>query len=133
MNHESSDTDDRHVEGHPNVKYFSIFIALCVCTLLSVLFDLIHLPPILLITLVLAVATAKALFVITYFMHLKFEGRWKYTILTPTVILAMGLVVGLAPDIGMSYYARDVPQAGWTESHSHHKEGEATPQNKTSH
>ncbi len=104
------DTLKEHVEGHPQVHYFSIFIALCVCTLLSVAFDLVHLPGLLLVVLVLAVAMAKALYVLTYFMHLKFEGGWKYIILAPTVILSLGLVVGLAPDIGMHYYVRDIPR-----------------------
>jgi len=114
------DTLNEHVDGHPNVKYFSIFIALCVCTILSVLFDLIHLPSLILVTLVLAVATAKALYVMIYFMHLKFEGKWKYIVLAPTVILALGLIVGLGPDIGMQYYSRDIPQAKWSQQQHHH-------------
>ena len=52
------------------------------------------------LVLVLSVATAKALFVMMYFMHLKFEGRWKYVLLSPTVILAIGLPLALLPDIG---------------------------------
>ncbi len=116
------DTQHEHVDGHPSVKYFSIFVALCVCTLLSVLFDVIHLPPALLVSLVLAVAVAKALYVLTYFMHLKFEGKWKFVILAPTVILAIGLVIGLAPDIGMRYYVRDIPQVKWlSEQETPHK------------
>ncbi|WP_437185683.1 cytochrome C oxidase subunit IV family protein [Planctomicrobium sp. SH668] len=98
-------------ESHPNVKYFSIFLALCLCTAFSVALDLIHLSPILLVVLVLAVAVAKAIFVMTYFMHLKFEGKWKFLILAPTAILAVGLVIALAPDIAMEYYTDDSPQA----------------------
>jgi len=45
-----------------------------------------------------------------YFMHLKFEGAWKYVILLPTAILACGLPLALAPDIGLHYYTTDVPQ-----------------------
>jgi cytochrome c oxidase subunit 4 len=104
------DTQNKQIDGHPTVHYFSIFVALCVCTLLSVILDLIHLPKLLLVGLVLSVAVAKALFVMTYFMHLKFEGKWKFIVLAPTVILALGLVTGLTPDIGMRYYDRDTPQ-----------------------
>ena len=45
-----------------------------------------------------------------YFMHLKFEGRWKYLLLAPTVSLAMGLPLALLPDIGVHYYTPPAPQ-----------------------
>ncbi len=91
-------------------NYFLIFVALCVCTVVSVATDLVHLPGrYTLATIVLAVAVAKALFVVTYFMHLKFEGRWKFLLLTPTLILAFGLPLALLPDIGIHYYQ-------WTEA-----------------
>jgi cytochrome c oxidase subunit 4 len=96
--------------GHHHVNYLAVFIALCICTLLSIAFDIIHMPKTLTVALVLAVACAKALFVMTYFMHLKFEGGWKFIILAPTAILAVGLMVALAPDIGLHYYTLDVPQ-----------------------
>lgn len=108
---------DEHTAGH-NVWYFGVFLALCVLTGVSVLCDLIHIPvhrfhginP-LLAAMVLAVATAKAFFVMTRFMHLKFEGRWKFLLLTPTVILAMGLPLALLPDVGVHYYTTDIPQS----------------------
>jgi len=100
-----------HLEAHPRVNYFIIFIALCLCTALSVFLDLVEISPLLLVFLVLAVATAKALFVMTYFMHLKFEGRWKFVVLSPTAILAMGLMIALSPDLAMHYYVNEAPQA----------------------
>ena len=102
---------DDHAHAHPHVNYFGVFIALCVCTALSVIFDVVHLTPALLVFLVLAVACAKATFVMTYFMHLKFEGAWKFIILFPTAILAVGLMVALAPDMAMHYYDNDAAQA----------------------
>lgn len=102
---------DDHLDAHPRVNYFAIFIALCICTAISVLLDIIHITPIVLVVLVLSVAVAKALFVLTYFMHLKFEGRWKFLILAPTAILAIGLVIALTPDMAMHYYTNDAPQA----------------------
>jgi cytochrome c oxidase subunit 4 len=100
---------DEHGGHHAN--YFAVFIALCICTGLSVMFDLVHIPSKkLLIVLVLSVAVAKALFVMTYFMHLKFERAWKYVLLAPTIILAMGLPLALLPDVGVHYYTIDVPQ-----------------------
>jgi cytochrome c oxidase subunit 4 len=113
--------DDMEVHaGHHHVNYLAVFIALCICTLLSIVFDIVHLPKSVTVALVLAVAVAKATFVLTYFMHLKFEGAWKYIILAPTAILAVGLMVALAPDIGLHYYTPDVPQIRALEDRGDH-------------
>jgi cytochrome c oxidase subunit 4 len=109
-----------HAQGHHHVNYMAVFIALCICTLLSIAFDIIHMPKSLTVALVLAVACAKATFVLTYFMHLKFEGGWKYIILAPTAILAVGLMIALAPDIGLHYYTPDVPQIRALEQRGDH-------------
>jgi cytochrome c oxidase subunit 4 len=107
--------DYRHDGHHPNVNYWGVFVALCVLTGLSWLadkmgdFGLLH-KGIFLTFIVLAVACAKALFVMMYFMHLKFEGKWKYVLLAPTIILAMAIPAALMPDIGSHYYDFDVPQ-----------------------
>lgn len=96
--------------GH-HVNYWLIFLALCVCTALSVVADLVQLDNKFVVAfIVLSIASAKALFVMTYFMHLKFEGAWKFVILAPTAILAVGLMLALLPDIGVHYYPTDVPQ-----------------------
>jgi cytochrome c oxidase subunit IV len=101
-----------------------VFIALCVCTALSVAFDVIEMSPALLVFAVLAVAAAKAMFVMRYFMHLKFEGRWKFLILLPTAILAVGLMVALAPDMAMRYYSSEVPQVKWHQQHTQHADAD---------
>ncbi len=108
--HDSHGHDDHG--SHPHVNYFAIFIALCVCTLLSIVFDLFKSPSLkwVIISLVMAVACAKAMFVLRYFMHLKFEGNWKFIVLLPTTILAIGLIFALAPDVALHYYQPDVPQ-----------------------
>lgn len=97
--------------GHHHVNYFAVFCALCVFTGLSVIFDVFDMfsKPVL-VAAVLAVACAKAMCVMAFFMHLKFEGNWKYIILAPTTILAIGLMVALAPDNALHYYTPDVPQ-----------------------
>ena len=97
-------------ESH-HVNYLAVFIALCVFTGLSVVFDVVDIPSKgLLIVLVLAVAVAKALCVLAFFMHLKFERNWKYVLLAPTTILAIGVPLALMPDVGVHYYAVSVPQ-----------------------
>jgi len=50
---------------------------------------------------VMAISTAKAICVMLFFMHLKYEGKWKYTMLLPAGILAAVLVFALVPDIGL--------------------------------
>lgn len=115
--------DHTHSDSHPHVRYWLIFAALCVCTAISYLLDIAHLPKSFLVFSVLAVAVAKALFVMTYFMHLKFEGRWKFVILMPTAILGVGLMVALAPDIAMHYYTYDVMQSRVVPHESDHAEG----------
>jgi cytochrome c oxidase subunit 4 len=122
---------DSHAPHH--VWYFGVFGALCVLTAISVLCDLFHIEGkefhginLVLAALVLSVATAKALFVMTYFMHLKFEGRWKFLLLSPTVILALGLPLALIPDVGAHYYPTDIPQNSAKVTERSHSELETT-------
>ena len=116
-------------EGH-SAPYFMVFIALCVCTGLSALADVIEFNnKILVIAIVMSISCAKALFVLTYFMHLKFEGNWKLVLLAPTAILAIGLPLALTPDIGVSYYQNLAPQSEYMEhspgaDHGHEAEGD---------
>ena len=101
--------DDHGGHGHPN--YFLVFAALCGFTGLSILADVVTLPSYgVKVVAVLAVATSKALCVMSWFMHLKYERAWKYVLLAPTTILALGLPLALMPDIGEHYYTPDVPQ-----------------------
>ena len=102
-----------------HTNYWMIFLFLCGFTALSVVADLIQLDNKFVVAfIVLAIASAKALFVMSFFMHLKFEGAWKFVILAPTAILAMGLMLALLPDIGVHYYPTDVPQNRFSqESH----------------
>lgn len=106
-----SDNHDSH-----HVNYLAVFGALCVFTLLSVVFDVVELSLPVTIVLVLAVAVAKASCVMMFFMHLKFEGNWKFVLLAPTTILAIGLPLALAPDVAVQYYTPIAPQKGaWGE------------------
>ena len=110
---------DEHTGHH--VNYLMVFGALCVFTLLSWLADVQSIieSKVAIAVIVLAVAAAKASCVMAFFMHLKFEGRWKYILLAPTIILAVGLPLALLPDIGVHYYRIDVPQMQ-EYRHDHH-------------
>ena len=103
--------------GNHHVNYLAVFGALCVFTLMSVVFDVVSFEnKAVTIVLVMAVAIAKAMCVMMFFMHLKFEGNWKFVLLAPTTILAIGLPLALMPDIGVSYYTTMAPQTvAWGE------------------
>lgn len=107
--------DPHSADGHwPEshlAHYRAVFFALLVCTVISVAVDFIPVTKAIITVLVLAVAVAKAQFVMRYFMHLKFEGNWKYVLLLPTAILACGIPLALAPDISLHYYTPVTPQA----------------------
>jgi len=127
-----------HEEHHPHVNYWNIFFLLCGLTAVSWLadkmgdFGLLH-KGVLLTFIVLAVACAKALFVMMYFMHLKFEGKWKYVLLAPTIILAMAIPAALMPDIGSHYYDYDVPQTREPDEHAAHESDAAASHGKAPH
>ncbi len=103
-------SDNEHESHH--VNYLAVFFALCGFTALSVVCDVSFDSKAVTIVLVMAVAVAKALCVMMFFMHLKFEGNWKYILLAPTTILAIGLPLALMPDIGVAYYTSTSPQKG---------------------
>ena len=94
-----------------------MFGTLCALTLVSVGFDLLPNPPkAALIALVFGVAAAKAYCVMSWFMHLRFEGAWKYIVLVPTSLLGAGLVLALLPDIALHYYTVEADPAAATTS-----------------
>ena len=62
-----------------------------------------------LIGIVLSVAVCKALCVMLIFMHLKFEGPWKYALLAPTITLAAGIIITLGAEFSVHYYDWLVP------------------------
>jgi cytochrome c oxidase subunit 4 len=119
-----------HTDDHSHFSTNTIFVALCICTAVSWFadeaFDLGFMTSRKAISvIVMAVAVAKAQFVMRYFMHLKFEGRWKYVLLLPTAILACGLPLALAPDIALHYYTED-PELALAVDESHHAAGHGT-------
>ena len=91
-----------HAEPLPHhaVNYVAIFITLVVLTIVTVAVAFIGLKQEWQkVLLALAIASAKASFVVLYFMHLKFEGKLIYLILLVPVFLCIVLVIALIPDI----------------------------------
>lgn len=118
---ESQHETGAHEEHHPHVNYMAVFGALCALTVASVIADSIGgvIGKVLVGLIVLVVASFKAMFVMLYFMHLKFEGKWKFVLLAPTMVLALAIIAALTPDIGLHYYDVQVPQNKEAAAHGH--------------
>ena len=86
---------------HHKVHYLMIFYTLVILTIVTVLVALHRFDNELVnVLLALLVASVKAMFVATYFMHLKFEGKLIYLVLAVPIVLTVILVASLMPDIG---------------------------------
>jgi cytochrome c oxidase subunit 4 len=108
-NHDDSDHGDHGGLG----KYFVVFAALCVLTSGSFLTysdwwaanfnDQVGWA------FMMAVSCTKAMLVILFFMHLKWEANWKYVLTFPAGMMSMFLVLMLVPDVGlrMRHYSEE--------------------------
>ncbi|HEX6963487.1 MAG TPA: cytochrome C oxidase subunit IV family protein [Lacipirellula sp.] len=52
-------------------------------------------------TWMMAVSCTKAMLVIMFFMHLKWEANWKWVVTVPASLMSLLLIIALIPDIGM--------------------------------
>ena len=77
---------------HGSLKtYLSVFIALCVLTGVSFAVansQALMANPSVGWSLMMAVSAGKALLVVLFFMHLKYEANWKYVLTIPTLGMA---------------------------------------------
>ena len=51
----------------------------------------------------MAVSCTKAMLVILFFMHLKWEANWKWILTVPASLMSMLLVFALIPDVGLRF------------------------------
>jgi cytochrome c oxidase subunit 4 len=97
--------DEHHEEHGGTGLYISIFIALCCLTSLSFLtyFDFWRavVPVGVSRVFMMGVSCTKAMLVIMFFMHLKWEANWKWVLTIPASIMAMFLMFMLVPDVGL--------------------------------
>jgi cytochrome c oxidase subunit 4 len=85
---------------HHKVNYLAVFLLLVGATILTLLVALHRFESELVnVAIALSIASAKALLVAIFFMHLKFEGKLIYTIAAVPLVLSVILVVGLLPDV----------------------------------
>ena len=107
MDKNESGHSDHHDELHapPGVgKYLAVTGALMVLTLIS--FVIGNNPTIMATPSVgwvgmMTVSCAKAMLVILFFMHLKWEANWKYVLTIPASLMSLFLLLMLVPDVGM--------------------------------
>ena len=134
----SHETHDDHHESHGGTGlYMGIFFALCILTTFSFLtyFDFWreNVPVNVSRAFMMAVSCTKAMLVIMFFMHLKWEANWKWVLTAPVIVMSALLVFALVPDIGfrMRYasqdrmiYASELPaEVEHSEAESHGKHG----------
>lgn len=100
--------------------YFSVFVALLVLTGVSFGVGSSSLMPLVKNSIMIAVSSAKALLVMLFFMHLKWEANWKYVLTIPASIMSLFLVLMLWPDVGarMKMYSEERSYFA-AESHDH--------------
>ena len=101
--------DDAHAGDHGHdvgiSKYIYVFLALCVLTgasffTYSSLWPF-HSQPAIGWTFMMAVSCTKAMLVILFFMHVKYEANWKYVLTIPAAFMSLFLLLALVPDVGM--------------------------------
>ena len=83
-------------------KYWVVFLALCALTTCSFATQFESWPfekaPTWIF--MMGVSCVKAMLVILFFMHLKWEANWKYVLTIPAGMMSVFLVLMLVPDIG---------------------------------
>ena len=104
--HKAPAHDDHDEELHAppgNLKYYVVFFSLCFLTLCSFIMgnsEAIMATPSVGWTGMLVVSCAKAMLVILFFMHLKWEANWKYVLTIPASMMSLFLLLMLVPDVG---------------------------------
>ncbi len=100
--------DHAHGHGHDDhglTQYVYVFIALCVLTGASFFTysDLwpFHSTPQVGWAFMMAVSCTKAMLVILFFMHVKYEANWKYVLTIPAGFMSLFLMLMLVPDVGL--------------------------------
>jgi cytochrome c oxidase subunit 4 len=92
---------DEQSHGNTN-KFLMVFVGLLILTAISFAVgsnDAIKSTPQIGWTIMMAVSCAKAMLVMLFFMHLKWEANWKYVLTIPASIMALFLLLMLFPDI----------------------------------
>lgn len=132
------ETHDEHHAPPGSGKYVAVFFALVGLTIISVTVgssqSLRENSPQVMWAAMMAVSCAKAMLVILFFMHLKWEANWKYVLTVPASIMSIFLLLMLIPDIGLrtDHYSEErwlyaaqpaLHHGGQTHEVTHHEKG----------
>jgi cytochrome c oxidase subunit 4 len=104
--HAHADTHDGGHESHGGIaQYIYVFLALCVLTGASFFtyssYWPFHNEPKVGWAFMMAVSCTKAMLVILFFMHVKYEANWKYVLTIPAAFMSIFLILALVPDVGL--------------------------------
>jgi cytochrome c oxidase subunit 4 len=101
-------SDHAHATDHAHngiAKYIYVFLALCVLTGASFFtyssYWPFHAQPKIGWAFMMAVSCTKAMLVILFFMHVKYEANWKYVLTIPAAFMSIFLILALVPDVGL--------------------------------
>ena len=95
------DHDPSHAADHAGPRfetYLFVFAALCVCTGLSFLVNLIFGHGMTSASIIMLIAVVKASLVASIFMHLKYDWSKLYCIVIPVSVMAVMMMIVLLPD-----------------------------------
>lgn len=105
MSDHAQHAEHEHEHHGGNGIYIAVFLGLCGLTTLSFLtyFDFWrnHVPTEVSRAFMMAVSCTKAMLVIMFFMHLKWEANWKWVLTVPASIMSALLIFALVPDVGL--------------------------------
>jgi cytochrome c oxidase subunit 4 len=88
-----------HVHFEGGIKLFmNVLLALLALTLVEVVLAYIHIPPAIMLVLVMGLSLVKAALIIAYFMHLRFERMSLVLTLIPTLAICICLLFIVFPD-----------------------------------
>ncbi|MDH3718031.1 MAG: cytochrome C oxidase subunit IV family protein [Planctomycetota bacterium] len=95
---------DAEHEQHGSIgTYLAVFVALCILTGASFFTYSSYWPfsDHVAWAFMMAISCTKAMLVILFFMHLKYEANWKYVLTVPATFMSLFLVLMLVPDVGL--------------------------------
>lgn len=87
--------------AHHEPNYLLIFVGLLLLTVATVAVSQAHLPRAPAVLIGAGIALCKALLVIMFFMHLKYEGKLIYLVALFPVFLVVTMLIGFFPDLGL--------------------------------
>ena len=111
--HALEDASHQDTAGHAPfgiAKYIYVFLALCLLTTMSFwtsgYLDFLIKWPFpgnvgVSRAFMMAVSCTKAMLVILFFMHVKYEANWKYVLTIPAGMMSIFLMLMLVPDVGL--------------------------------